>query len=270
VTVDESFDLWARWAASMRRQRLAPGTIDKRRYELASWSAWIGPGWSTAGWRDVERWTDSRPLGARAQASAVSHLRAFYRWSRREGLTVIDPCADVVTPKLRRGRPRPARPVDVHRAIGAGVDVLEVASALMAYGGLRCCEVARLRWSDVDLAAGLLYVTGKGGKDATVPICPPLAAILARRDDVDGPVVPGASGQVCTPERISQRVGAHLRGRGCRCTAHQLRHYAATHLLERTGRIELVRDFLRHASIATTQVYADTEQGALAAAVADW
>jgi integrase/recombinase XerD len=254
----------------MRRRRLAPGTIDKRRYELASWSAWIGAGWTSATWRDVERWTDSRPLGARAQASAVSHLRAFYQWARREGVTTIDPCADVVTPKLRRGRPRPARHVEVRRAVGAGVDVLEVACALMAYGGLRCCEVARLRWADVDLAAGLLYVSGKGARDATVPIAPPLARVLAAQDGVDGPVITGARGQACTPERISQRVGAHLRGRGCACTAHQLRHYAATHLLARTGRIELVRDFLRHASIATTQVYAESDPGALAAAIAEW
>jgi integrase/recombinase XerD len=255
----------------MRRQHLAPGTIDKRRYELASWSAWIGDGWTAATWRDVERWTDSRPLAARAQASAVSHLRAFYRWARREGLATIDPCADVVSPKLRRGQPRPAREVDVRRAVGAGLEPLEVACALMAYGGLRCCEVARLRWPDIDLAAGVLYVVaGKGDKDATVPIAPPLASILAGLNSVDGPVIGGHHGQACRPERISQRVGAHLRARDCRCTAHQLRHYAATHLLRQTGRLELVRDFLRHASIATTQVYANVEAGALAAAVADW
>jgi len=268
--VDEPFDLWERWAASMRRQRLAAGTITKRRYELASWSAWVGPAWATATWRDVERWTDSRPIGPRAQASAVSHLRAFYRWARREGVTGADPCTDVVAPKLRRARPRPAREVEVRRAVGAGLEPLEVACALMAYGGLRCCEVARLRWPDVDLAAGVVYVTGKGDKDATVPIAPPLAAVLAVSDAVEGPVVAGAGGRPCTPERISQRVGAHLRARGCRCTAHQLRHYAATHLLARTGRLDLVRDFLRHASIATTQVYADVEAGALVAAVADW
>jgi site-specific recombinase XerC len=40
--------------------------------------------------------------------------------------------------------------------------------------------------------------------------------------------------------------------------------------LARTGRIELVRDFLRHASIATTQVYAESDPGALAAAIAEW
>lgn len=254
----------------MRRQRLARGTIVKRRSELASWSAHIGPRWLEAGWRDVERWLDGRPLGPRAQASAVSHLRAFYRWARREGVTGVDPCADVTTPRLRAGRPRPARDVDVRRGVGAGLEPLELACALMAYGGLRCCEVAPLQWADVDLAGGVMYVTGKGAKAATVPIAPPLASILAAHNATAGPVVVGVRGRACNAERISQLVGAHLRARGADCTAHQLRHYAATHLLARTGRIELVRDFLRHASIATTQVYASVAPGALADAVADW
>jgi integrase/recombinase XerD len=265
-----AMDHWAGWAASMRRGRLAPGTVTKRRGELASWSAHIGPNWRTAGWRDVERWIDGRPLGPRAQAAAVSHLRQFYRWARREGLVSIDPCADVVSPRVPVRTPRPARAVDVRRAVGLGVDPLELAAALMAYGGLRCCEVAALRWPDVDLAAGLLYVTGKGNKQAVVPIAPPLAAILAAQSTTDGPVVAGSRGQPCSPARISQRMNAHLRARGATCTAHPLRHHAATHLLTITGRLDLVREFLRHASISTTQVYAQTAPGALAAAVADW
>jgi site-specific recombinase XerC len=268
--VDESFDLWAGYAASMRRRGKAAGTITKRRYELASWSAWIGAGWTTATWREVEQWTDSRPLGARAQASAVSHLREFYKWARREGLVTVDPCADVDTPKLPPLIPRPAGAGAVRRAVGPGLDVLEVASALMAYGGLRCCEVARLHWSDVDLAGGRLYVTGKGDRQAVVPIAPPLAAILAACNGVEGPVITGRAGQACSPARISQRMGAHLRRRNCSCTAHQLRHYAGTYLLELTERVELVQHFLRHASIATTQGYAKVADGALAAAVADW
>ena len=270
MTADAASVATADWCAAMRRQRLSTGTIRKRRGELASWSDHIGAGWRTATWRDVDRWIDSRPLGPRAQASAVSHLRSFYKWARREGLVSCDPCADVICPRLPVCVPRPARDVDVRRAVGAGLEPLELACALMAYAALRCCEVARLQWADVDLADGLIYVTGKGDKQAVVPICPPLAAILAVQVATDGPVVPGSRGQTCTAARISQRVGAHLRKRGAAATAHQLRHHAATHLLAITGRIDLVKEFLRHASISTTQVYARTAPGALAAALADW
>src|SRR4029453_17011347 len=87
------------WSAYMRRQGLSSGTIRMRRYELHSWDRFIGTRWRRATFRDVERWIDSRPLGPNARGSAASHLRAFYRWARRETLTTADPCADVVTAK---------------------------------------------------------------------------------------------------------------------------------------------------------------------------
>jgi integrase/recombinase XerD len=260
----------AGWQQAMRRAGLARGTILARTYALASWDASIGAGWREATWRDVESWLDGRPLGERAQASAVSHLRAFYRWARREGLTAADPCADVATPRLPIRLPRPVRAHDVDRAVGDGGDRLELAAALMAYAGLRCCEVARLTWGDVDLARGLLYVTGKGGRQATVPIAPPLAVILATRDAVSGPVVAAEHGGPLAPARVSALVGAHLRRLGIRATAHQLRHYAGTHVLELGGDVMAVRDFLRHASVATTQVYAQLAPARLASIVADW
>jgi site-specific recombinase XerD len=62
-----------------------------------------------------------------------------------------------------------------------------------------------------------------------------------------------------SPARISQRVGAWLRecARGQRATAHQLRHWYATQVLRRTGRLETVQTLLGHRSIETTQVYAE-------------
>jgi site-specific recombinase XerD len=186
----------------------------------------------------------------------VSHVRAFYRWARREDLVTIDPCADVTTPRLAALVPRPVREHDASRAVGAGRARVEVASALMVYAGLRCCEVAGLAWSDVDLDGGLLYVIGKGAKEASVPIAGPLAIILAGCDSTDGPVIPAAHGGHLRPARVSALVSAHLRALGINATAHQLRHYAATHVLGRCGDVMVVRDFLRHASVATTQVYA--------------
>jgi integrase len=239
-----------------QRAELASGTVLARRYCLRSWAEHIGERWTCADWRDVERWLAGRRLGPRARASAVSHVRALYRWARREGLVVIDPCADVDTPRVAARCPRPVREHDASRAVGAGRARVEVASALMVYAGLRCCEVAALAWSDVDLDGGLLYVLGKGGTEATVPIAGPLAIILAGCDSTDGPVIRSVHGGHLRPARVSALVATHLRSLGINATAHQLRHYAATHVLQRCGDVMVVRDFLRHASVVTTQVYA--------------
>jgi integrase len=253
VAMVDSAAKFERWQVNAR---LAQGTVLARRYCLASWAEHIGDGWTCADWRDVERWLAGRRLGPRARASAVSHVRAFYRWARREGLVVIDPCADVEVPRLPAAAPRPVREHDASRAVGAGRARLEVASALMVYAGLRCCEVAGLAWSDVDLDGGLLYVVGKGGKEASVPIAGPLAIILAGCDSTAGPVIAAAHGGHLRPARVSALIAGHLRSLGINATAHQLRHYAATHVLARCGDVMVVRDFLRHASVATTQVYA--------------
>lgn len=261
------------WAAYMRRQGLSPGTIRMRRYELDSWDRWIGARWRQATFRDVEAWIESRiRLGPTAQGSAASHLRAFYRWARREGLAAIDPCADVVTAKRPQHLPRPAPPAVVSAAVGLGQTRTERICALMAYGGLRCCEVARLRWEDVDVARGMMLVRGKGDRDRPVPIAPPLAPILAGGEGRIGPVIAQVEGvRPLTAQRIGSLVGRHLRRLGSDCTAHQLRHYAGTHVLERAdGNLLVVRDFLGHSHLATTEIYAQLSPGAVVDAVARW
>jgi site-specific recombinase XerD len=270
--MDRPMTHFGSWAAYMRRQGLSPGTIRMRRYELRSWDRAVGARWRKATWRDVETWIDARPLGARARQSAASHLRAFYRWARRDQLVSIDPCADVVTAKVPRRRPRPARDAIVRRAVDQGETRAQQACALMAYGGLRCCEVASLRWEDVDLVAGTMHVRGKGSHERVVPVASPLRPILARVDGLAGPVIPNLeTGGPLHPQRVSTIVRTRLRAVGSDCTAHQLRHYAATTMGRHAdGNLLVVRDFLGHASVATTEIYTQLIDGALAAAAARW
>lgn len=255
----------------MRHGGLAAGTVRARHYQLRRWSKWIGAAWRDATWRDVEAWVAARDLGPSSASGTVSHLRAFYRWARREGLADgVDPCADVVSPRIPARLPRPVRDHDVARAVGPCTARPELACALMAYAGLRCCEVARLRWSDVDLERCLLFVKGKGDRDAAVPFGPTLRTLLAAQPDTDGPVIASTRGFPLRADTISHMVGQHLRRLDIDASAHQLRHYAATTLLERCGNVIVVRDFLRHASVATTEIYSRLSPTTVIAAVADW
>jgi site-specific recombinase XerD len=260
-----AMDGWADWSAAMRRRGLAAATVDKRRHELERWSTFIGVGWAKVDRHEVERWLDGRPLAARARYSAISHLHAFYVWAIREGLCTADPTVLVERPKLPRCLPRPARSALVARAVGHGLAPVEVACALMAYGGLRCCEVAALTWDDVE--PGRLWLHGKGGKERVVPIARPLAVVLAQHDGQVGPIM----GRRVTPARVSQLVCAHLHQLGAgRETAHALRHAFATRLLALCGDVTVVQVALGHASLATTAIYTQVEPAALTAALARW
>lgn len=259
----------ALYVLSMTRRGLASGTVYVRASELRAWLAFIGCAWVTATRHDVERWLDTRPLGARARYTAISHLSMFYRWAIREDMTATDPTAAVERPKLPRRLPRPVPASQVDRLLDDAGE-LEVPILLMVDAGLRCLEVARLRWSDVDLEAGTLHVAGKGDRDRLVGLPRRLRHALYLAQGA-GPAM--VFGRQVTPARVSQLVGGRARALGLEgVTAHRLRHTYATRLYRATaGDLGAVQLALGHASVSTTQIYAqvDVERALRAAAMLD-
>jgi integrase/recombinase XerC len=246
------------YTAAMRRRSLSPGTIVKREHELRHWLDAVGAGWPTATADDVEAWLDGRRLSARSRYCALSHLSAFYRWAIRDGRAEVDPTVRIDRPKLPRRLPRPARRDLVVQAVDEAPPVMRAVLLCMVLAGLRCCEVARLDWRDVDLADRTAMIAGKGDRDRVVGLPSALLAALAALDGTAGPVFPGWQAEASAPGRIvSARVNDYLRRHGAGCTAHQLRHRYATNLLAATsGNLLAVQQALGHASVATTQVYA--------------
>jgi site-specific recombinase XerD len=240
----------------MTRRGLARGTIYARDGELRRWLVYIGEPWASATRHDVEDWLDGRPeLGARARYTAISHLSAFYRWAIREDLATLDPTTAVERPRLPQQLPRPVPAEQVERIV-AGSGDLTLAALLMLDAGLRCCEVAGLRWVDVDLESGVMYVFGKGARERLVGLPKRLrmALYLAAAEATS----PWVVGRALTAGRVSQLLGRRFRQLGLRgVTAHRLRHTYATRLYRATaGDLLAVQLALGHSSVATTQIYA--------------
>ena len=206
--------------------------------------------------RDVERWLRTRPVSRPTQRTFLVALRAWYRWALREGLTAHDPTHLANGPRLDRRLPRPAREVDISTVLAGVKPQMAAMIAVMSCAGLRCCEVARLRWEDVDFDNGSIYVFGKGSKERRLWPGPEVMALLAELDGTTGPVFPGRFGGQRSPELVSRLVSRAFRRCGSTATAHQLRHRCATQVLEATDNLMVVRDLLGHASVATTQAYA--------------
>lgn len=238
----------------------APATIDKRAALVRRYLAAVPAPFAVAA-TDIERWAHDLGVSTSATRDALSHVRAFYRWAIRVGLTDRDATIAVDLPRSSRRLPRPARDGAIAAAVGAATPELRAMIALMAGAGLRCCEVAGLRWVDIDMIAGTVHVVGKGGRERVLEIAPAIRRTLAAIDH-PGAVVFGPY----SPCRVSHLVNGHLRAVGAGCTAHQLRHRFATRTLEQCGRLDLVRDLLGHASIQNTEIYAAVVPG-LAGAV---
>ena len=137
--------------------------------------------------------------------------------------------------------------------------------ALLADSGLRISEALRLRIEDVNFATRTLAVRGgKGGKDGIgffgAETAQHLRAWLAKRRDAHSEefLFTARNGRPLSRRRaldILHRLSKRA-GLSSRISPHQLRHYAATSILRQTGDLELVRQVLRHESLAMALRYA--------------
>lgn len=244
------------WVIYMRRRELSAGTIEVRRRLVQQWLHAIDDPWTVKA-RDVEAWLDSHDQWSTASTrySAVSHVHAFYVWAIRTEHTSVDPTVTVERPRLKQRLPRPIHPADLSIAVAVAEPMMRAALWLMATSGLRCCEIARLRWDDVH--DGTARVLGKGSKERVVPLHPMAIEALDAVDRSSVFVFDGWQSVLAHHPglNVSRRVSNHLHALGISSTPHQLRHYAGTHALRKSGNLRKVQKLLGHASPATTAMY---------------
>jgi integrase/recombinase XerC len=175
-----------------------------------------------------------------------------------------------ITVRVPRSLPRVPEDDDVRRLLQACRQTFEgrrnrALVALLADSGLRISEALRLRIENVNFSTRTLEVRGgKGGKDG-VGFFGAEASQLVR-------VWLGVRREA-TPEHylfvdrtgrsLTRSHAAHIlhrlsvkAGLTRKIGPHALRHYAATSILKQTGDLELVRQVLRHESLAMTLRYA--------------
>jgi integrase/recombinase XerC len=131
--------------------------------------------------------------------------------------------------------------------------------------GLRLSELAGVKLSNINFNDSMIRVLGKGRKTRLVPVGS--KAIKAIRlwmevrenyikDALDSLFI-GLRGKQLSPRNIQLRMGILAKASGLqqKLYPHKLRHTVATHLLESSGNIRAVQEFLGHENISTTQIY---------------
>lgn len=268
----------------LRTRNFSPNTIEAYGRDLSRWSAFCAEHLGTpdvdlsaiepASVRAFLGYSARRGLDRRTIARRLAAVRGFFRHACREGWAGRNPAQTVGVP--RRGRRLP----DV-LAVAPLVEALErqgeregfyerrLAALLeVGYGsGLRVSEIAGLEWSDVDFAARMARVVGKGDKERRTPVTASATrALTAWRDEVARiPGLPGLppaifvgrSGRplsVRQIQRVLKRALVRIAEREG-VSPHTLRHSYATHLLDRGADIMAVKELLGHESLSTTQLY---------------
>lgn len=136
--------------------------------------------------------------------------------------------------------------------------------------GARVQEVADLRVGNLDLGAGpLVRLHGKGDKWRTCPLWRQTAALVTELlgsakvpPAPDAPVFTSATGDALTRfgiYKIVRRHAGHLDDDRLqrRVSPHLFRHTAAVHLLEAGVEVNVIRGWLGHADLTTTNRYAE-------------
>ena len=144
------------------------------------------------------------------------------------------------------------------------LEIRDLALVELLYGaGLRLSELVGLRLTELDLAEGLVRVTGKGKRERIVPIgraaSDALKAWLPLRSEGDplGPVFTGRGGRPLGARAIQKRLAIFARNRGLPVPLHphMLRHSFASHILQSSQDLRAVQELLGHAHLTTTQIY---------------
>ncbi|HJN75180.1 MAG TPA: tyrosine-type recombinase/integrase [Myxococcota bacterium] len=148
--------------------------------------------------------------------------------------------------------------------------------------GARVQEVASLRVGNIELVPQpRVRLHGKGDKWRVCPLWKStvehIEALLERRSDAgpDAPVFVSQSGEALTRFGIYKIVRRHAAwldvarsgSRSGRVTPHVFRHTAAVHLLEAGVEVNVIRGWLGHVSLETTNRYAEINTAAKEAAL---
>lgn len=236
-----------------------------------------------------------------------STLRAFWRWSHREGFLRLDPADRLDQVMLGHGQVRPGRWLTRDEALlliaaaDDGTDQGQRDQVLITLGlltGLRRSELVGLRWRDLDLRNCRVSVKGKGGKLATIGL--PTQALEAlhrwqlRLQDLQGrlprpddPVLPTgrAHGGLMNSERaytllfhqpLSKWAARAIVARRAEqaelgvVATHDLRRSFAGFLDEDGQSLQGIQAALRHSSpTVTARCYLDASPRRAVEAVAD-
>jgi len=266
-------------------RRLSSHTVFNYRRDLAKLHDYLAN-------RYIVRWDDVKPvmargfagesyrrgLSSRSIARMLSTARTFFRYLMREKKLQNNPFDGVSAPRHLRKLPKILTAEQAIKLVTIpGEDLLAIRDRaileLFYTSGIRLQELVSLDLSHVNLQDGLIRVLGKGSKTRIVPIgshaVTALKIWLTRRkawaDSAEQAFFVTRRGTRPTARAIQLRIQARAveQGMPMGVHPHMLRHSFATHVLESSGDIRAIQEFLGHADLSTTQIYTHLDFGHL-------
>lgn len=214
---------------------------------------------------------NEKQLARTSIARALSVVRSFYKYLDRQGILHNPIIQNMRSPKTPKSIPRglsKTQATDLLEAFEESekddwINQRNLALFTLLYGcGLRISEALGLNSKDVR-EVDFLRIKGKGNKERIVPMLPvvksAVSKYLAMCPYDSDPLFYGEKGKRLNISVAEKQIRDIRRKIGLpeTVTPHALRHTFATHLLEAEGDLRTIQELLGHASLSTTQRYAD-------------
>jgi integrase/recombinase XerC len=215
----------------------------------------------------------------------LASVRSFMRFGQREGWAKSNPAKALRNPRKSQKLPHFLTTDEVGKLLTAPKGDTSPAIRNRAIletlysAGLRVSELVGVTDGDLDFAAGIVRIRGKGKRERLAPIGSYAARALKRWLEVrklsprektgsEAPVFTNKFGTRLTTRSVARMLEKYLKETGLdqRTSPHTLRHSFATHLLDRGADIRSVQELLGHKSLVTTQIYTHVSTANLRAA----
>ena len=263
---------------SLVAKNRTPATLTSYRCDVGGFLAWLCDNTPCGHPQEVGRADITEYLAERGAAGVsglsrarnLAAIKEYFRSLVETGLVPSSP-VDGITPPKREKRGRNYLSQEAYTkllSMAAGTPRDYAILQVFLQTGIRVSELATLTVDDVDLERGLLRVTGKGMADRDIPLNKKATAALrlwraARRPAEHRVLFTNRFGEPLGVRGIQKLVERSRRGAGIekRITPHSLRHTFATHKARQGVNAFQLRDYMGHATVATTQLYVHLGQG---------
>jgi integrase/recombinase XerD len=213
-------------------------------------------------------------------ARRLAAAKSFFAYLLEIGAIPSDPTRDLDSPRVDRFPPRAISQQQVDALLEMPLrsrspeGMRDRAMLELLYAtGLRVSELVALNLDDVDLVQGTVRCRGRNGRERVLPLNP--SAVTAIEEYLDNarsaldravsdngyPLFLNHRGQRLTRQGFWLILKGYAEKVGLsELTPHMLRHSFATHQLHSGVDLRELQERLGHASLSTTQIYAQVAQ----------
>jgi len=257
---------------------LSRNSLDAYRRDLAAFCAWTTPLTrgdfaDTAVLKAYISHLYARKLSSRSIARHLSAIRSLFHFLVADEKVAIDPTEHLSSPRQWSTIPKYLNREQIGKLIAApdctkpsGLRDRAMLELLYATG-IRVTELIELRLSNLDMALGLIRVTGKGNKQRIVPVHGTALQAISTYAGTGRPALLKGADSSClfvtarggpmTRQAFWSSIKLNGKKAGIfhNLSPHVLRHTFATHLLEGGADLRSVQTMLGHVDLSTTEIY---------------